>query len=644
MIVELLFRFAVPIVISLIITPYIIRLAHRIGAIDQPNERKVHKNPTPRLGGLAIYLSFIPSYIMLFYFQPSPFAAGSFGEHKAIMLGISLTFVLLVGIWDDIKSLTPGKKLLGQIMAATIIYMAGFRITFITHPFNLHAVNIGLLEYPSTILWIVGVTNAFNLIDGLDGLASGVGVIVSLTIALIASIKGEMAISLIALLLAGAIIGFFHYNFNKAKIFLGDSGSLFIGFCLAILSMSSSTKGSAAFSILVPILLLGLPIIDTFLAMIRRLLRSMFTKESDSTSLVGKLTSVLHPDRGHIHHRLIELGFSHRAVVLLLYVVTCCFGIGAFAVTVTNTLTSFPILLTIGIATFIGVSQLRYKEMAVLRNGTLLPMYEWPLVNSSAFQGFLDLAFIIVAYGFAYFLSTKRSSLPSFDDPFFKTLTLLAAIQLTVFYLGGLYKGIYRRLGMGDLLKLFKVVGIAVLLTWSVISMCPREWNSLTGTLIILDFYIVLSLIMGSRVSFHVLNYLSRKDHQTGGKRVLIYGADERGALIIQQLLHDRKNEYCPVGFLDDDPQLEGKRVNDYPVFGGHWKIARLLKTKRIDEILISESSIKPEVMKRLVRISQASGVKLCSYKVLFEDLRGKAAQAYLQTEEPEFAFTVSSS
>ncbi len=194
------------------------------------------------LGGLAIYASFFLSLVLYIFIDPALHPFSSMHLHTGVMLAVSLTLVLILGIWDDLRQLTPGLKFFFQCLAAAIVYFAGFRISFITHPFNQSILDLGIFTFPATILWIVGITNAFNLIDGLDGLASGVAFIVSLTICMISFMKQDMATAMTALLLAGAVLGFLRYNFNGAKIFLGDSGSLFLGFALAILSMQSSTK------------------------------------------------------------------------------------------------------------------------------------------------------------------------------------------------------------------------------------------------------------------------------------------------------------------------------------------------------------------------------------------------------------------
>ena len=618
---QLYIIFVIPLVLALVITPLVIRFAKKIGAMDQPNERKVHKFPIPRLGGLAIYASFFLSLVLYIYIDPGLHPFSMTHLHAGVMLAVSLTIVLILGIWDDLRQLTPGLKFFFQCLAAAIVYVAGFRITFVTHPFNQSVLDLGIFNFPATILWIVGITNAFNLIDGLDGLASGVAFIVSLTICMISFMKQDMPTAMTALLLAGAILGFLRYNFNGAKIFLGDSGSLFLGFSLAILSMQSSTKGSTAFSILVPMLALGLPIMDTLLSMGRRLLRSIFPEQEESKSFVKKLVTMFLPDRGHIHHQLIARGLSHRTVVLVLYVVSCIFGAMAFLVTVSNNFYTIPILIGIGIAMVIGLSQLRYKEMAILRNGVFLPIYEWPFMNSNVFQGFLDLAFTVLAFVTAYYVAMKSQIPIVYDSQFLKSCMLVAGIQLSVLYTGGLYKGTFRQLGMSDVLKILQTVILSVIITWIVFAFLPNSWNITNITILTLDFYFLLSLVMGARISFHVLNYLSRRDQCDGKRKALIYGADSDSMLTIQKMLHDERMNLCPIGFLDDDPKLQGKRLNGYPIFGGHWKLERLLQTMKIEEIVISSDIIKPKVLERLTHVARLYGVILRRSELRLEEM-----------------------
>jgi UDP-GlcNAc:undecaprenyl-phosphate/decaprenyl-phosphate GlcNAc-1-phosphate transferase len=614
--------FFVPILLSLALTPVVITYAKRIGAIDQPNERKVHTHPIPRLGGVVIYISFFVSLILAIAIDPSLSSLAGLSPKNGIMLVGSLTLVLLLGIWDDLKPLPPGKKFLGQVVAASIVYFSGFEISSITHPLTTSDMHLGFFSYFLTVLWIVGVTNAFNLIDGLDGLASGVALIVSITIFSISLIKNDTATAVMALLMAGSLIGFLRYNFQGARIFLGDSGSLFIGFTLAILSMQSSTKGGTAFSIIVPVLALGLPIMDTVLSMIRRFVKSVLPHENRESGLMGKLTTMFHPDKGHIHHQLISKGFSHRKVVLLLYVVSCFFGLAAFAITLSNNFGATLIIISIAIASFIGIRQLRYREMAILRNGLLLPMYEWPLLQSSLFLSFVDLGFLIVAYLAAFNLAFHEAAPIAPGKIFITSVAMVTGIQLAMFYATGLYRSTVRQLFIGDILKMVKVVLLTVAVTFSVLAFIPGQDVLIDPVFIMLDFFILLSLVLLSRGSFRILGYLSQRELNPDCTKVLIYGADAHGLLLLQRFRHDPVLRYCPVGFLDEDPRLEGKKLDGFPIFGGHRKLARLIQTKQLREVILSSDSIGPVVYRRLLDICRDHGVILRRSTVRLEECR----------------------
>lgn len=619
MIFQYISIFTIPLLLSLVLTPYIISLAKYAGAMDIPNERKVHKFPIPRLGGLAIYLSFFISLVLCIYFNPT---INFLNPSTGIMLLVSLTLVLILGIWDDIKQISPGKKLIGQWLAATIVYLAGFRISAITSPFDLELMNLGIFDYPATILWIVGITNAFNLIDGLDGLASGIALIASLTIFSLSLMREDLTSAFLSLLLVGATLGFLRYNFNKARIFLGDSGSLFIGFALAILSMMSATKGSTAFSILIPILTLGLPIMDTLLSMVRRSMRSMVSDNEASKPFAKKLVSIFYPDKGHIHHQLMSFGISDRKVVIILYVVSIIFSVGAFAVTIANTIIAIPILIIIGLATFLGVNQLGYKEMALLRNGTLLPIYEKPFFKSSLFHGFLDLFSIALAFGITFYLTFTHQSDIVFDYTFYKNLAIIAGTQFSVLFFGGIYKLTMKQLGFGDLLKIVKVIIVSVFFTWLIFSLVYQSFSYLSLSFILLNFYLLITFVLGGRLLFNILNYLSYSDDPNGRKKVLVYGAGADGLKIIEQITKNSYYNIFPVGILDDDPHLLGKRINGFKILGSHWNLPQILKTTPVDEILVFNDNLQQEVIKRLVKIANTHRIKIRYPKIGLEELQ----------------------
>ena len=289
--------------ISLLLTPLVIRLAFYWGVVEKPDYRKVHSKLMPLLGGVAVFAGmWLPMFLLLFWNNKITIALA---EHwhtiTCIFLGASV--MLTLGIIDDKYGISPIKKLLVETVAAVSLVAAGIGFSHITVPFY-GKLFLGSFGPPLTILWIVGITNAINLIDGIDGLATGVTFFIASVTAVIAIINANFLMALMMCSLAGAAVGFLRYNFSPARVFLGDTGSLFIGMTLATTAISSNFKGHVAASMLVPVLLLGLPIIDTFLAMVRR-------------TMYGK--SMFSPDRNHIHHRLVAMGFSQRKAVLLLY-------------------------------------------------------------------------------------------------------------------------------------------------------------------------------------------------------------------------------------------------------------------------------------------------------------------------------------
>ncbi len=318
--------------VTWMVTPLAIRVAHALGAVDHPAARKVHSSPIPRIGGVAVYIGFLASLVF------AALAAGLLSDPSMsgtpwAGLAVAASGMLLVGLWDDLRGLSFGWKFAAQIVAASWAWSSGFSIESVTHPLG-GTLDLGLLSFPATVLWIVAITNAVNLIDGLDGLAAGTALITTGAVAVIAFSKAQVGVTAASVALAGALLGFLRYNFNPARIFLGDSGSMFLGFVLAVTSVRGSQKGTTAVAILVPLLVLGLPVLDTGLAVVRRLYRVGNRGAQSDESLRYIARNVRHvflPDREHIHHRLIEAGLSHRQAVLTLYGVGVVFALAAFS-------------------------------------------------------------------------------------------------------------------------------------------------------------------------------------------------------------------------------------------------------------------------------------------------------------------------
>lgn len=610
--------FLLTLLLSLILTPFTKQLATAMGAVDIPNNRKVHSQPIPRLGGVAILGTLAITLGIFYLLVPDLYSQIISHSEQALLdpgqgllLGSALLMVFILGTWDDIKTLEPKPKFAVQFIAASLIYFAGFEINITTLQAGptLHF----LVSYPLTILWIVGITNAFNLIDGLDGLASGVSIIALCTIAVISLIDGQSGIVLTSIILSGAILGFLWYNFRPATIFLGDSGSLFLGFVLALLSIKSLTKTSTAFAIFVPLLALGLPIIDTLLSIVRRFfswfLPTPNEKEEsgEGFSISNALKSLFKPDKSHIHHQLINRGLSHQNTVLVLYLVSILFGLVALVVSMTQqTETTILVMLLVVAAIKKGINQLRYREIELFRNGIFFTIYNALVINKRHIRKLLDSIFILAAFSGAYYLLHPNRFLSMMTHQYNAALTMgsVFLIQILSMWFCGLYRKTIRVLGIADIITIIKSVAVAVLVSIPVHFFFFTDLLPLDLASYILDFYFLGTLIMGMRVSFHILKYLFHKSRKNNC-RVLICGAGQQGLLALQRIMNVDANSFTPVGFIDEDPALEGRVINGFSIFGGHWKLERLIRNKQIDELHITDPNLQPEVIRRIQNISQ---------------------------------------
>lgn len=338
--------FLMSLVVAAIATPIVLRVALRHGFYDAPGERKIHTRPIPRLGGLAIVLAFFASVSAVLIAGTGASQALNTTSH---ILGLYIGGLLIaaIGIYDDLKGANAVQKLIVQVGVAVLMFALDHRIQNISNPFGGGYIELGVFALPVTILWFVGVINAVNLIDGLDGLAGGIGLIsVSVLFALGVMDNNTLA-ALFCAALAGSLAGFLFFNFNPARIFMGDTGSLFLGFVLATFSISTSSKGSTTVALVIPMLALGLPIIDTFLAIGRR---------------VRKQRPIFSADQDHIHHKLLRAGLSHRQAVITLYVVAVFLAAAALLLRVTSDLASGLILLVVALVLFLLFRFLVYRN------------------------------------------------------------------------------------------------------------------------------------------------------------------------------------------------------------------------------------------------------------------------------------------
>ncbi|NLK38217.1 MAG: undecaprenyl/decaprenyl-phosphate alpha-N-acetylglucosaminyl 1-phosphate transferase, partial [Epulopiscium sp.] len=321
--------FASAFAITLVTTPLAKKISIKVGAIDYPKDRGVHKKPMPRMGGIAIVLGFMVTVLVLYRFE----AAMDVKQFSGFIVGASI--IVILGVMDDIKNLSAKLKFSVQIVAALIVIFSGTRIDVVLWPVTAY---LQVFSIPITLIWIVGVTNAVNLIDGLDGLAAGVSSIAALCLMVLCFITGTSTAVMLTAALAGACMGFLPRNFNPAEIFMGDSGSTFLGFVLGVSSILGVFKGYAILALVVSMLCLGLPVFDTIFAMLRR---------------IAKNKPIMEADRGHLHHRLIDRGFTQKQAVLILYGISLLCGLLAIFISFKDSRTIVVVILMVILLSFV---------------------------------------------------------------------------------------------------------------------------------------------------------------------------------------------------------------------------------------------------------------------------------------------------
>lgn len=351
MIYEYLIFFAIAFIVAFSATPVAKKLAFKLGAVDVPKDaRRMHKKPIARLGGISIFAGFAVALIFGFICEMIGIG-GIIPSRKLLGMLIGVLIIIVIGIFDDIKPLSAKFKLVFQIMAAmSVVFIGDTRISILSNPFpGMESTQLQLndfISYPLTVIWIVGITNAINLIDGLDGLAAGVSSISYLSLFFVSMLIPDTETALLTIILAGGTLGFLPYNFNPAKIFMGDTGSTFLGFTLATISIQGMLKSFTVLSLAIPMLVLWLPIFDTIFTILRRLFS-------------GK--PIMQPDRGHLHHRLIDMGLSQKQSVIVIYTASATMGLSAIVLADKGAVSA--IVLVVAVSVFIIAGAKYMNEM-----------------------------------------------------------------------------------------------------------------------------------------------------------------------------------------------------------------------------------------------------------------------------------------
>ncbi len=593
---QYLIYFLIPFTLSFIFTPIVRSIAIKNGLVSYPRSDRWHKHPTALLGGASIYLAATISALII-------------GVFNRDILGFFLgaTFLFVAGLFDDKFRIKPYTKLFLQIVAACIAVFFGATIAL---PVN------KLITIPLTLIWIVGVTNSFNLLDNIDGLAAGIAAISSLMVFFSSQIFGNPMLGIFSLILSGAALGFLPYNLNPAKIFMGDSGSMFLGYTLAVISISGATRhiSNLFATMLIPVFILSVPIFDTVFVMILRKLR-------------GK--KIFEGGTDHTSHSLVALGLSPRKTVFVLYIISISFGlialsysrldiflISAIAFLAAVVFLFFGVFLSETVANDDELTHKRWHELKANKT-TLNNML---LYKRRIVEVLLDLFFICLAYYSAYFLRFESHSLPANTQLIEKTLVWIILIKISAFYLSGLYRGVWKYISISDLITVFKAVTLGSAFSIITFTLLFR-FQGFSRVVFFLDWLILLFLVSGSRILFRVLGELFSRVRKEG-KNILIFGAGDAGEMVMREIKKNKSLSYNPIGFIDDNPSKLGYKIQGVSVLGSREQIKNLVREQNIQEVIIAIPSLDREALFEIVKACKDSGVSCRKIKGIFDDER----------------------
>jgi UDP-GlcNAc:undecaprenyl-phosphate GlcNAc-1-phosphate transferase len=529
---------------------------------------------------------------------------------------------------DDWLHVKPYQKLIGQVIGAAIVVNYGLVLPWT------RALPLNMLI---TIFWLIGITNAINLLDNMGGLATGIAAIASGFLAFNFLSSGQMTEAVMMGVFTAALLGFLVYNSNPATIFMGDSGSMFIGFFLAgaaLVNVSGGRSRSFVPVLAVPILVLFIPIFDTtFVTILRK--------------LSGRAAS--QGGRDHTSHRLVALGMSERRAVWMLYGLA---GLSGFlAIMVSKAKPDVSLALVAGftlVLTLLGVylaGVKGYDEEADVRAARDKPLFAF-LVDFSykrrIFEVLLDVVLIVLAYWSAYAIKFE----PFSDSPawklFLRTLPVLVVVRLGAFLLFGVYRGIWRYTSIDDLMGFAKAVaaGSAVSL---MIVLFKFRFQGFSRTIFMIDALVMFMLLAGSRVTFRFFRQVLPAAKGEKTQRVLIYGAGDAGELLLRELLNNRDLSYAPVGFIDDDPKKQGKVIHGFRVFGGNGMLGKIVSDQQIEQLLISTPRISEERLAEITRECEARSIGLKRMSIRIENITDSPLTSHARSESDDALWDQSS-
>ncbi len=579
------FSFGIAFAASLVLTFAVRTAARRLGLVAKPRADRWHRKPTALFGGVGICAGFFASYLL---------------QHPGKQSGDALFLVcagamFVLGLIDDFIQLKPYTKLIGQIVICTAFTMFGMR---------LHWLPSEALDQVISIFWLVGITNALNLLDNLDGLAGGVGAIAAAYLVYFCHVSGQPAAAALAAALCGGLAAFLVFNFNPASVFMGDCGSLFLGFFLGGITMINNQFGVRRNIIAVlsfPVLLLLIPIVDTTLVTLSRRINGRRVSQGG---------------RDHTSHRLVALGLSERLAAFTLWALAAASG--AVAVMVRNSSWVIAALLVplFGLAlTFFVIYVGRVKVYQPVENEregagrALLPTLADFTYKRRIFEVLNDLLLIVLAYYGAFVLRFDGALTAPYYRQMVNSLPLVIVIQIGWFLALGLYQGLWRYTSMSDLSRLIKAVAGAWIATMTFVVLWYRMEGFSRGMLLI-DGVLLLCAVAGSRVSFRLLRtWLMGIQPTAARRRVLIYGAGDAGELLLRELQNNVDLGLHPVGFVDDDPQKHGRVIHGVRVLGSLERLKEMAASERAAEVVVSTAKLDSERAATLAFVCQTAGI-----------------------------------
>ncbi|MFL6334949.1 MAG: hypothetical protein ACJ754_16680 [Pyrinomonadaceae bacterium] len=582
---------AAALALSLVLTPLVRAFARRYGVIARPRIDRFSKRPTAMMGGVAIYLSVLFAYLFLI-----PHTR----EGWVVMGASSALFV--VGLVDDFLNTKPYQKLIGQVLGASAVVYFGLVL-----PWGWGA----SVAMAVTIFWLIGITNAINLLDNMDGLAAGISAVAAVFIAANFAVKGQTTEAVTLSVFAAALIGFLAYNSNPASIFMGDCGSMFVGFFLAssaLLSAAGDRGRSFLVVIAVPVLILFIPIFDTTLVTVVR-------------KLSGRAAS--QGGRDHASHRLVALGLSERRAVWMLYGFAGSSGLLAMVVrrfeyhTGIAMVLGFAVVLTLVGVYLAGVKVYDEAEVQAAREKPLVSFLVDLSYKRRIFEVLLDVLLVILAYYFSYVLLFGSELGAEVWLLFLWTVPVLIFVKMTALLAAGVYRGLWRYISLDNLIVYAKAVAAGSAVSVLVLLFAFR-FAGFSRAVFVLDAMIFFLMLAGSRVAFRLFRQLLPAP-AAGGRRVLIYGAGDAGELLLREMRNNLRLQYTPVGFVDDDPFKKGKVIHGLRVFGGNGHLRRICQEQQIEEVLISSTRIDDERIAEIRRDCEDAQITLRRMRIEIE-------------------------